>query len=398
MIGTEKQVKWAMQIKGDFEKDYEQVPCIEDAVFWIQNRNASFEEVCTSAIAWHADRNKVSTPFTTRYSRYGREDALQALETLGNAVVIDTETSGLQRDKTSEVIELSIVELSTRNILFNSLIKPFHFSDYAKNTAAIRIHNIIKQELEKSFTLAERWDEIVSILSSHQIIAFNDSFDIPMLRRSALQWSLQSPRWYSSCALKIFSAYTESDDYYSLDQACQFFGIDRSQYGLTHRALADTLATCDVLDYMKKRLEGDKAFLRGVNKEKATSISMAEKEKMASEGTPFCLLQVEWARSQYDLELGQYCYTIEKEGQLFSLYLPWNEEREEDYKIIHKFLEKRDCLHSLRLYKKKLKKGYWYQIVDAINEQEEQFCDSTTHDVSSYRDILTPLMEYERNR
>lgn len=254
LIGTEKQQNWARRIIHNFqEQTNKPLPNIKDATFWINRRNSPVDDIFLDAMALSLDLNAISTAFTTRYSRYGRAEAMQALDALDNAVVLDTETTGLLQSKKSEILELSIVELNTGNILFDSLLKPFHFDNYGTEDTrkAQEVHKISRDELEKAPTLPDVWPLLCSILVSHQLIAFNDAYDIPMTRRSALKWGIQPPRLYSTCAMKLFSAYIEQDEYFSLEYACDYMGIDRTPFGDKHRALADVLATIALIRKMK---------------------------------------------------------------------------------------------------------------------------------------------------
>ena len=253
LVGSDKQQNWARRIINELQEQTDKaLPVVKEASFWIDHRNSSIDDIFNDAMALSLDLNAISTAFTTRYSRYSRADAIQALDSLEHAVVLDTETSGLQSNKKSEVIELAIVDLNG-DILFNSLLKPFHFDDYgSKDTQKAQdVHKISREELEVSPTLPDVWPLLCSILVSHPIIAYNDNFDIPILRRSIFKWDINPPRLYSTCAMKMFSAYLEQDEYFSLEYACNYLNIDRSQFGDSHRALADTLATVELLRKMK---------------------------------------------------------------------------------------------------------------------------------------------------
>jgi DNA polymerase III epsilon subunit-like protein len=172
---------------------------------------------------------------------------MQALDALDQAVALDCETNGTGKD--SEVIELAIVSVQTKEVLFDSLIQPTDLTITSEKVQAI--HQIPREELEKAPTFPDVWPLLCSLLVSHPLVAYNDKFDIPMIRRSALKWGIQAPRLYSTCAMKLFSAYQETDDWYTLDEACTLMAIDRTPFGDAHRALADTPATVALLDAMR---------------------------------------------------------------------------------------------------------------------------------------------------
>jgi len=248
LIGSQRQQSWARSIISKLQGQTDKpLPDVRDAEFWITHRNSPVEDIFIDAMALVLDLNIVSTAFTTRYSRYGRSDAMQAIDALDQAVALDCETNGTGKD--SELIELAIVRVQTGEVLFDSLIQPTDLT--IKSEEAQAAHQIPRAQLEKAPTLPDVWPLLVSILVSHPLVAYNDKFDVPMIRRSALKWGIHPPRLYSTCAMKLFSAYQESDDWYSLDEACNLMNIDRTPFGDVHRALADTLATVALIEAMR---------------------------------------------------------------------------------------------------------------------------------------------------
>lgn len=249
LIGSPKQQNWARRIIRELqERTDKPLPDIRDAECWITHRNSPIEDIFIEAMAVTLDLNMVSTAFTTRYSRYGRSDAIHAIDVLDEGVALDCETNGSAKD--SEVIEIAIVKIQTREVLFDSLIQPADLT--MKSEKAQAAHQIAREELEKAPTLPDIWPLLCSILVSHPLVAYNDKFDIPMIRRSALKWDIHPPRLYSTCVMKLFSAYQEIDDWYTLDEACTLMNIDRTSFGNAHRALADTLATIALIDAMRQ--------------------------------------------------------------------------------------------------------------------------------------------------
>jgi Exonuclease len=248
LIGSQKQQNWARRIISELQEQTDKpLPHVKDATFWIDRRNSSIEDIFLDAMALSLDLNIVSTAFTTRYSRYGRSDAMHAIDALEQAVALDCETNGSAKD--SEVIEVAIVKIQTGEVVFDSLIQPTDLT--IKSEKAQAVHQIPREELEKAPTLPEVWPLLCSILVSHPLVAYNDKFDIPAIRRSALKWGIHPPRLYSTCCMKLFSAYQETDDWYTLDEACTMMNIDRTLFGDPHRARADTLATVALINAMR---------------------------------------------------------------------------------------------------------------------------------------------------
>lgn len=169
LIGSERQQSWARSIIGKLQTQTDKpLPDIRDAEFWITRRNASIEDIFLDATTLSVDLNMVSTPFTTRYSRYGRNDAMLALAALDQAVALDCETNGTGKD--SEVIEIAIVNIQTKEVLFDSLIQPTDLT--IKSEKAQAAHQITREELERAPAFLDVWPLLCSILVSHPLVAY----------------------------------------------------------------------------------------------------------------------------------------------------------------------------------------------------------------------------------
>lgn len=247
LIGTEKQVRWAHGIRQQLQERYPgiQLPDSPYAEWWIEVRNLPIEQIVGSQV--------IRSPFTSQFPRYTRSDVEPLLRNMGTFVVLDTETSGITKD--CEIVELAIVALQSGDILFNSLLQPHDLPAYLTSKAR-EIHTIPEGAIRKAPTLWEKWDEISSILARYHPVAYNAAFDFPMIRRSAARWRLPTPEIVGTCAMKLFSAYMGSDDYYKLSEACTLMGIDQGSFGVAHTALADTLATCELLRRMQDMMTG----------------------------------------------------------------------------------------------------------------------------------------------
>lgn len=95
-----------------------------------------------------------------------------------NIICLDTETTGLDREK-DEILQLSIID-GDGNILFDNLIKPSHRRSWAN---AQKIHGISPADVSGCRTLWDYKSEIESILLNADIIVGYNimSFDLPML-------------------------------------------------------------------------------------------------------------------------------------------------------------------------------------------------------------------------
>ncbi|MBA2397010.1 MAG: 3'-5' exonuclease [Ktedonobacteraceae bacterium] len=105
----------------------------------------------------------------------------------GSFVVLDTETTGLERE--DEVIELAIVEGRSGTVLFNSLIQPENLAE--RDSFATHIHGITRKDLETAPRFPDVWPVIRAILRRYRrVIVYNAEFDYFQLKYSAAEREL----------------------------------------------------------------------------------------------------------------------------------------------------------------------------------------------------------------
>ncbi len=239
LVGSEKQVKWAASVVAKFQALYPDVilPDVKSAEWWIKNRDKSIEAL----IGESATGVKIATPFTRQFPMYSHNDAILALKSLGSDfVVLDLETSGLKRD-TDEILEIAIVHYGTGEILLNSVVKPL---------GTLVTNDISKIEPEEFFdapTFLDMAPRIEIILNAYPACSYNASFDFPFLQFAYIRYGLPVPKITASCAMRIFSAFMDSETNFSLEKACKMMRIEQEKYGKSHRALSDVLVTIELL-------------------------------------------------------------------------------------------------------------------------------------------------------
>ncbi|SDI46816.1 Exonuclease [Sinosporangium album] len=140
--------------------------------------------------AGHRDRIVLSTQVGT-VIRWARK----CLEP-GAAVVIDTETTGLDADDV--VVELAVVDAATGEALMNTLVHP---GGVSMSPGAQAVHGITGAELEN----APSWDQVapqfVASVQGREVLAYNAAFDLARIaathRRSGLDTGQLPPadRW-----------------------------------------------------------------------------------------------------------------------------------------------------------------------------------------------------------
>jgi len=249
LVGTDKQKRWAFSIIEKFQEQNPGVvlPNIRSAEHWIRNRDKTLDEIISES----ATGVKVTTPFTRKYPLFSRNDAIAATQALGNDfIVLDLETSGLKRDE-DEIIEIAMVHYGTGETLLNTLLRPMDMERY-RSSHAKGITKIEVEELQQAPTFLEVAPRIEIILNAYSACSYNASFDFPFLQYQYLRYGLQVPKTTATCAMKITSAFFDTDTNISLERACRMMKIEQEKYGKPHRALNDVLVTIELLKRLAK--------------------------------------------------------------------------------------------------------------------------------------------------
>lgn len=190
---------------------------------------------------------KAYRPWSLSFPKYGNEAAIETLAELGEYVVLDLETSGV-KPKVSEIVELAIVSNTSTTPLIDTLVRPMDMDAYISSKAR-EIHGIAPEDLQHAPTFAEIWPNVLRAVQSKPLLVYNATFDLPMLRANAMRLGLPTPPLSATCAMRLFTAYLDSDVWFSLDEACEMLGINR---GITHRACDDCRDTVQILEAMKQ--------------------------------------------------------------------------------------------------------------------------------------------------
>lgn len=156
---------------------------------------------------------------------------------LGNphAVIIDTETTGL--DGKAQAVQLAIIGIDGQ-VRYNSLLRP---TVLIPEIVAM-VHGITNEHVQNAPTILAELTTFRPILEAGPVIIYNAKFDIRILKQSLVANGLPST-WLSKldvhCAMLQYSAYRNSQKWLRLD-------------GGNHEAVADCLATLDVIRRMAK--------------------------------------------------------------------------------------------------------------------------------------------------
>lgn len=171
----------------------------------------------------------------------------------GNAVILDTETTGLYE---GEIIEIAIVEVATGAVLMNQRIKPYK----GIPADAKAIHGISEADVADCPHFEDVIVEIKGHLAGRDVIVYNATYDRKMLHKSAeyadipkVDWKLFS-NWM--CAMEAFAPifgewneYRGNFKWQKLTTAAQYYKVEVNN---AHSALGDCLMTLEVVRAMVK--------------------------------------------------------------------------------------------------------------------------------------------------
>lgn len=150
-----------------------------------------------------------------------------------NAVIIDTETTGL--DATAQIIQIAIIDMQG-NALFNSLLKP----SCQIHATATATHNMTMRHLVGAPTITGVIDRIKDAMMGKTVLIYNAAFDTRVLRQTLDAFKLDGA-WLNTidfqCLMKMYS---------------ESLGTRKNQKleGGDHTAFGDCLATLGLLRRM----------------------------------------------------------------------------------------------------------------------------------------------------
>src|SRR5436853_3595937 len=113
-------------------------------------------------------------------------------------IVLDSETTGLNKEKDDEIIELAIVDASGA-VLFASLIQT---QDSKRRDLATDIHGITQEMLAQAPTFPEVWPQIEALLQQYpNILVYNAAYDHDLLNTTARRYGYQVPKAWWTCLM-----------------------------------------------------------------------------------------------------------------------------------------------------------------------------------------------------
>jgi DNA polymerase III epsilon subunit-like protein len=222
---------------------------LTEARFWIDNRERQ-GDILQRAQAYIAERDaNLESPFTFDFPRYTRKDADAALDGLrrlsqsAGVVVLDLETTGLEEGggKAARVVEIAAVHWPSRAVVIDMLVRP------PEGMVASDVSDITPAELALAPPFEHLVDGVAHWASECHLVTWNTRFDVPVLRREIVSAGRTAPTIRATCAMRLAAAWLEIDAFPKLDEAAGLLGIE---VGGAHRAMADVVTSCMVLDSM----------------------------------------------------------------------------------------------------------------------------------------------------
>lgn len=173
-------------------------------------------------------------------------------------IVIDTETTGLDPAGGDEILQLSIVDADTKQVLFDKLIKPKYKTEWE---AAQSVNHISPEMVASCYTFEEYPDKVQRIIDqAEEIIGYNTQFDLDFLTDSPCT-GIKIPSYckvvdvmqeYSECYGR-WDAKNHRYKWVKLVEAAEHFGFDWDQYP-AHNSLGDVYATLFVYESMRDKM------------------------------------------------------------------------------------------------------------------------------------------------
>ena len=193
--------------------------------------------------------------------------AQEILET--DAVIVDTETTGLLEYSRVEVIELAVLTMRGK-VVYHSRFHPRY--RIPKRTTAI--HGITNEDVRNAPTFKEEYQNILKSIHSRIVIAYKADFDKGVISNTCGLYKLEPPECRWECAMHAWTAFQESGKWLPLPDA-------------KHNALDDCRSVLKLLRQMSKGSLGGNVRKQPENSVKKKSIQkQARRNSIAPSESP----------------------------------------------------------------------------------------------------------------
>jgi len=166
---------------------------------------------------------------------YDRQGAIEWARRMlaENAVIVDTETTGLLEDENAEIIEIAIVGMDGK-IQYDRLVRPV--GPLPKRI--VNMTGITAALLKGERRFGEISEEVHRRLNGKFVVAYKASFDAGMIRRAYKRIGRKPPSFHEECAMGAWHAIVR--------------GSFPPMPGSRHRALPDAKCVLKLLRRMSK--------------------------------------------------------------------------------------------------------------------------------------------------
>ena len=177
----------------------------------------------------------------------------RAREWLESGLVLDLETTGLQKD--DEVCEITILD-AIGTPLLNTLVRPTR----PIPEDATAIHHITDAMVAD----APSWPEVApiyeNIITGRTVITYNAAFDRRLLAQTYQRYGLTPPRLVTRCAMELYAEWNTEWDARHDSFVWQKLIVAATECSAVvegaHRSLPDAQMTLGVLQYLQRRKNG----------------------------------------------------------------------------------------------------------------------------------------------
>lgn len=179
------------------------------------------------------------------------------LMNLHNAVILDTETTGLNSD--AEIVEVSVIDAPSGTVLFDSLVKP----QRPIPSDAIAIHGIGNHMVADAPQFGDIWPQLAQVLSGRNLLIYNADYDTRLIEQSlkiATGESHVLPVLETFCVMEWYAEFWgDMNEFHGtyrwqkLTNAAAQQNIDISDLS-AHRALADCVITRRLINAVNYQL------------------------------------------------------------------------------------------------------------------------------------------------
>lgn len=166
-------------------------------------------------------------------------------------VVLDTETTGANRDRDDQAVQIAI--LKPDGEAFTTLVTP----TIPVDPGAERIHGIDAARLRSAPRLGEIPD-LYPLLFGKIVVAYNAGFDLEIMQHTCRAHAMMEMEWIDwACAMLVYAEYRGEWDerhgnnrWHKLTDACAYEGITVKD---AHDALGDCRMTLALIQKMLAR-------------------------------------------------------------------------------------------------------------------------------------------------